>query len=95
MRQIERATEIYRWALQLDEHSVAALRGLSRLYRIMQRWPELLEVLEKLLDQAATERERVEVLTSIAVIQKEQQLDPKHQTLNKRQLQPLGYHENP
>ncbi|MBI4956957.1 MAG: tetratricopeptide repeat protein [Myxococcales bacterium] len=72
----ERAVEVYREVLDVDASSLLAMRGLERVYGAMQRWRELLEVLDMHLDVAATERERIDVLMQIARLQEEQFLKP-------------------
>lgn len=72
----ERAIEVYREVLELDAESLPAMRGLERLYEKKEAWPDLVSVLEMQLDIVASERERIEALTKLALIQEEQFLKP-------------------
>ncbi|MBX3181172.1 MAG: tetratricopeptide repeat protein [Polyangiaceae bacterium] len=72
----DRAGKTYREVLELDGSSIFALRGLERIYDALQNWVELVEVFERQLDVVETERERVEVLLKLALIQEEQFLKP-------------------
>lgn len=69
---LERAGRQYREVLELEGASIFALRGLERIYEALQNWVELVDVLERQLDAVDTERERVEVLLKLALIQEEQ-----------------------
>ena len=62
--------------LEIDGGNLFALRGLERVYEVLNDWPDLVEVLERQLDVVETERERVEVLLKLAKIQEEQFLKP-------------------
>ncbi|MCC6214783.1 MAG: tetratricopeptide repeat protein [Polyangiaceae bacterium] len=67
----DRAGRIYREVLEIDGTSPFALRGLERVYQALQRWSELIEILERQLDVVETERERIEVLLKLAAIHEE------------------------
>jgi tetratricopeptide (TPR) repeat protein len=69
---LERAADVYRAVVEHDETNLTALSGLERVYRSLQRWPELVEVLEKQLISVQTERDRVGVLLKLATLQEEQ-----------------------
>jgi tetratricopeptide (TPR) repeat protein len=69
---LERAGQVYRDVLGLDGSNIAALRGLERVSETLQKWSDLVEVLERQLDVVESERERVEVLLKLAGIQEEQ-----------------------
>jgi tetratricopeptide (TPR) repeat protein len=68
----QHAAGVYREVYEADHTNIAALRGLERVYEALQKWTELVEVLERQLDVAQTERDRVEGLIKIAAIQEEQ-----------------------
>lgn len=68
----ERAADVYKAVVEQDETNLVALAGLERVYRSLQRWPELVDVLEKQLHSVQSERERVGVLLRLATLQEEQ-----------------------
>ncbi|HTM43632.1 MAG TPA: tetratricopeptide repeat protein, partial [Polyangiaceae bacterium] len=72
MKDPQRAADAYKAVLDADSDSIAALRGLERVYETLQKWNELVEVLERQLSVVQTERERVDALLKIAKIQEEQ-----------------------
>ncbi|MEN9581813.1 MAG: hypothetical protein RJA70_4822, partial [Pseudomonadota bacterium] len=72
LRDLERASEVYGGVVEVDGTNIVALRGLERVNEALQRWPSLVEVLEKQLHGVQSERERVEVLLKLARIQEEQ-----------------------
>ena len=67
----QKAAQAYREVLELDGGNLPALRGLERICEKTQDWPDLVGVLERELDVVETERERVEVLIKLALIQEE------------------------
>ena len=69
---LERAKKVYREVLEIDGVNVFALRGLERVYEVLNDWPDLVEILERQLEVVETERERVEVLLKLAKFQEEQ-----------------------
>lgn len=72
----QRAIDLYREVLDHDASSLAAMRGLERLYERTQAWPELVSILEAQLDVISTEREEIDALMKLAGIQEEQFLKP-------------------
>jgi tetratricopeptide (TPR) repeat protein len=68
----DKAVQTYRQVLEVDASSLAAMRGLERLYTSKSNWPELIGVLEQQLDVVTSERERIDVLMKLATIQEEQ-----------------------
>lgn len=69
----ERAAEAYQGVLAQDGTNLPALRGLERVYAGLQKWNELVEVLERQLSSSdLSERERVSVLLKLAQLQEEQ-----------------------
>jgi tetratricopeptide (TPR) repeat protein len=72
LKDLERAGQVYREVLLIDGSNLVALRGLERVSESLQRWNDLVEVLERQLDVVGSERERVEVLLKLASIQEEQ-----------------------
>jgi tetratricopeptide (TPR) repeat protein len=68
----ERAAEVYRAVADQDGTNLIALAGLERVYRTLQRWSELVDVLEKQLQSVQSERERVGVLLRLATLQEQQ-----------------------
>ncbi len=60
------AIAVYRQALEADNQSLAALKGLDRLYTLRERWPDLVATLEAQLEVVRTEKERIAILTRLA-----------------------------
>ena len=52
------------------------MRGLERVYEMLEQWPDLVKVLEMQLDVVTTERERIDVLMQLATLQEEHFLKP-------------------
>ncbi|HMJ56028.1 MAG TPA: tetratricopeptide repeat protein [Polyangiaceae bacterium] len=73
---VDRAAQTYREVLDIDAASLAAMRGLEKIYTQKSSWPELVGVLEQQLDVVTSERERIELLMKLATIQEEQFLKP-------------------
>jgi tetratricopeptide (TPR) repeat protein len=73
---VDRAAQTYREVLDIDAASIAAMRGLEKIYTQKSSWPELVGVLEQQLDVVTSERERIELLMKLATIQEEQFLKP-------------------
>lgn len=69
---LDRGARTYREVLDIDGGNIFALRGLERIYEMLQDWPDMVDVLERQLDVVETERERVDVLLKLARIQEEQ-----------------------
>ena len=69
---LEKAAQTYREVLDVDGASLAAMRGLERIYTQKSSWAELVNVLEQELDVVTSERERIDVLMKLATIQEEQ-----------------------
>ncbi len=67
-----RAAQVYREIVDADGTHLHALRGLTRVYEALERWAELVTVLEKQLEVVTTERERIEALMHLATLQEEQ-----------------------
>ena len=66
-----RASQVYREVTDVDAANIQALRGLARVYELLNQWPELVKVLESELDVVQTERERIEILVHLAKLQEE------------------------
>ncbi|MCH2108989.1 MAG: tetratricopeptide repeat protein [Polyangiaceae bacterium] len=66
------ATRAYQEALEADENSLLALRGLERMLTAAADWQALVKVLERQLELVDTEKERVDVLVHLARIHEEQ-----------------------
>ncbi len=66
-----RASQVYREVLDVDGANLQALRGLARVYELLNQWPDLVKVLESELDVVQTERERIEILMHLAKLQEE------------------------
>ena len=70
------AVDEYRKALDIDESHAAALKGLERLYDKLERWQDLMDILEIQLEYASSERERIELLSRIAEMLEKEFLKP-------------------
>ncbi len=66
-----RAAQVYKEVADVDGTNVQALRGLTRVYQVLEQWAELVTVLERQLDVVATERDRIEVLMHLATLHEE------------------------
>ncbi|MCP4675420.1 MAG: tetratricopeptide repeat protein [Deltaproteobacteria bacterium] len=60
------ALDEYREILEVDEGHLPALKGLERLYNKLERWQDLMDILEIQLEYATSERERITLFTRIA-----------------------------
>jgi len=72
LEDLEKAAQTYREVLDVDGASLAAMRGLERIYTQKSSWAELVNVLEQELDVVTSERERIDVLMKLATIHEEQ-----------------------
>ena len=52
---------MFREVLEVDAASLQALRGLERVCQALQKWADLVGVLEMQLDVVTTERERLDL----------------------------------
>ena len=80
------AVDEYRQVLELDESHDAALRGLERLYEKLERWQDLLDVLEIQLQYAESERERIDILARIAEMLEKEFLKPDQAALRYEEI---------
>ena len=76
MNEPQRAAQTYREVTELEAQNLQALRGLARVYELLQQWPELVRILELELDVVTTERERIDLLLKLATLQEEHFLKP-------------------
>lgn len=76
LEDFQSAVEEYRKALDLDEAHAPALKGLERLYQKLQRWQDLMDILEIQLQYAESERERIGLLVQIAQMLEKEFLKP-------------------
>ena len=67
-----RAANVYREVIDVDSANLQGLRGLARVYGVLEQWADLVAVLEKQLEVVTTEREKIEVLTHLATLHEEQ-----------------------
>jgi tetratricopeptide (TPR) repeat protein len=68
----EQARDAYKQVVEYNSGSIAALRGLERVYSKLKKWGDLADVLERQFDVVETERERVDILLKLAEIHEEQ-----------------------
>ncbi len=71
-QEAQRAAQTYRDVVELEPGNLPALRGLGRVYQILEQWSELVKVLEAQLEVVTTERERIDILMQYANIHEEQ-----------------------
>ncbi len=72
----ERAAELLREALTIEPSHRAGLRAFARVAAQLESWVELAGVLERELELATTDRERVDSLLALADLQEKQFLKP-------------------
>ncbi|MGA2449699.1 MAG: tetratricopeptide repeat protein [Polyangiaceae bacterium] len=65
------AARVFREVVDKDPQNIVALRGLSRVYESLERWQELVEVLDQQVDVVTTERDKIDVLMRLATLQEE------------------------
>jgi tetratricopeptide (TPR) repeat protein len=66
-----RASQVYREVVDLEPANLQGLRGLTRVYEVLEQWPELVGVLERQLEVVTTEREKIDVLMHLATLHEE------------------------
>ncbi|MEO6574500.1 MAG: tetratricopeptide repeat protein, partial [Polyangiaceae bacterium] len=66
-----KAAAVYREVLDYDAANLQGMRGLARVYEVLNQWGDLVKILEAQLDVVATERERIDVLMHLANMQEE------------------------
>jgi tetratricopeptide (TPR) repeat protein len=71
MGESQKAAQTYREVTDLEAQNLQALRGLARVYELLNSWPELVKTLELELDVVTTERERIDLLLKLASLQEE------------------------
>ena len=76
MSDAARASQTYREVIDIEPENLQGLRGLGRVYEVLEQWPELVRVLEQELDVVSTERERIDILMKVAHLQEEQFRNP-------------------
>jgi tetratricopeptide (TPR) repeat protein len=67
-----RASQVYREVTDADASNLPGLRGLARVFELLNQWTDLVKVLESELDVVQTERERIDILMQLAKLQEEQ-----------------------
>ena len=68
--------ELYRQVYDADDTNIESMKGLERLYAQTEQYNGLLEVLERQLDLAETEREKITLLSRVAAMQEEEFVQP-------------------
>ncbi|MBU1433306.1 tetratricopeptide repeat protein [Myxococcota bacterium] len=71
----ERAVDAYRRAIAVDEQCLDAMKALEKLFKIQERWHELLDVYEMMLALKTDPLEQLNVYRQIALIQEEEMSD--------------------
>ncbi|MBX3229294.1 MAG: tetratricopeptide repeat protein [Labilithrix sp.] len=71
MNDPQKAAQTFREVIEIEPQNLQGLRGLARVYEILNQWPELVRVLESQLDVVTTERERIDILMQLANIHEE------------------------
>ncbi len=72
----ESAIEAYNNILMVDPASEAAIQNLERLYRNLERWFDLVDVLQRHVEVADSDAVRVELLNELARVRRDQVQDP-------------------
>lgn len=72
MQDAQRAAQTFREVVEIEPSNLQGLRGLARVYEVLEHWTELVQVLEAQLDVVTTERERIDILMQLANIHEEQ-----------------------
>ena len=68
----ERAIEAYRTALSVDDRCLDAMSALEKLYTAQDRWNDLLDVFEMMLNVRTEPAQQLAILGRIALIQEEE-----------------------
>ncbi len=76
MQLSDRAAQTYREVVEIEPQNLQGLRGLARVYEVLEQWSELVRVLEAQLEVVTTERERIDILMQLANIHEEQFMKP-------------------
>jgi tetratricopeptide (TPR) repeat protein len=66
-----RAAQVYKEVVEGDGTNIQGLRGLTRVYEVLENWPDLVGVLERQLEVVNTEREKIDVLMQLATLHEE------------------------
>ncbi|MBN9159751.1 MAG: hypothetical protein BGO98_42650 [Myxococcales bacterium 68-20] len=72
MSDANRAAQTFREVIELEPQNLQGLRGLARVYEVLNQWADLVRVLEAQLEVVTTERERIDILMQLASIHEEQ-----------------------
>lgn len=70
------AVKAYQQVIELDDGHMAALKGLERLFLDMEKWQDLLDVLEMQYNITEIEKEKVDLLTRMAQMLEKEFLKP-------------------
>ncbi|RAL22930.1 hypothetical protein DL240_08540 [Lujinxingia litoralis] len=73
---LERAVESYNHVLMVDVENVTAIENLERLYRELERWFELVDVLQRHIELSQRGDEKVALYTELGHVQRDQVRDP-------------------
>ncbi|MCU0661270.1 MAG: tetratricopeptide repeat protein, partial [Myxococcota bacterium] len=76
LRDPQSAIDEFRKVLDLEQGNLSALKSLERLYQEHEQWQDLLDILEIELEYAASERERVALLSRIAHMLRQEFVKP-------------------
>jgi tetratricopeptide (TPR) repeat protein len=66
-----RAAQVYREVVDADGGNLQGLRGLARVYQVLEQWADLVGVLDSQLEIVTTEREKIDVLMNLATLHEE------------------------
>jgi len=72
----DRAVELWHAVLEIDPNTPEALETLEKLAERRKDWPGRAEVLERRLSRAATDEDRVALLTKVGTVWKDRVKDP-------------------
>ncbi|TXD34578.1 tetratricopeptide repeat protein [Lujinxingia vulgaris] len=73
---MERAVESYNNILMVDVENVTAIENLERLYHALERWFELVDVLQRHIELSQRGEEKVALYTELGRVQRDQVRDP-------------------
>ncbi len=72
----DRAVEAYNNLLMIEPENVSAVQELERLYRHLERWFELVEMLQRHIELSDREDEQVDLLAELGQVQYDEVGDP-------------------
>ena len=68
----DNAIEAYRQTLSVDEHSLDAMQALEKLYTAQDRWTDLLDIYQMMLNVRTTPEDQLQIYSRMAIIREEE-----------------------